>query len=264
MREAPESEHLLGTVKETERVTETETLAGTDMVKGTAIETERRSAIGTERETGKERETRTRTKTKTAIVVTETENVIEIATVIATVTAEMRKIVTGIRGKIARLLVVVLLLRQFLLLWTLVICPPVLIPQGTVAELKWAMMDSARGGVLLTTRLTVIPRGAPVRRDIVKIAPAGQRRRVTIDLENPIGVGSEKHLKPNYAILYLNDDYQRVPRIYLLVHLLHRGRWRLEMRLEPNLIFLLAEVVGTGRISVTTAHTHSHRPPAAG
>lgn len=118
------------------------------------------------------------------------------------------------------------------------------------------------------TRLTVIPRGAPVRRDIVKIAPAGQRRRVMIDLENPIGVGSEKHLKLNYATLYLNDparsDYQRVLKIYLLVHLLHHGRWHLGMRPEPNPIFLLAEVVGTGRVRVTMAHTRSRPLRAAG
>jgi hypothetical protein len=76
------------------------------------------------------------------------------------------------------------------------------------------MMRSARGDVLWMTRLTVIPRGALVRRDIAKIASAGQRRRVMTDLENPIGAGSEKHLKLNYATLYLNDlarsAYQRV------------------------------------------------------
>jgi hypothetical protein len=126
-----ESEHLLETVIERERAKETETLAGTDMVKGTATETEKRSEIGTGRETGRGRETRTRTKI--AIVVTETENVIGIATVIATVTVEMRRIVIGIRGKIARFLVVVLLQRQLLLPWTLVICLLVRIPQGTVA-----------------------------------------------------------------------------------------------------------------------------------
>lgn len=129
-------------------------------------------------------------------------------------------------------------------------------------------MDSERGGVLLMTRLTVIPRGAPVRRDTVKIAPAGQRRRVTTDFENLIGVGSEKHLKLKYATLYLTDlarsDYQKVLKIYLLVHPLHHGRWLLEMRLELNLIFLLAGVVGIGRVSVTTAHTRSRPPPAAG
>lgn len=130
--EAPENEHLLEIVIETERAKETETLAGTDMVKGTATETERKRGIGTERETGRGRETRTRTKI--AIVVTETENVIGIVTVIATVTGEMRRIVTGIQGKIARFLVVVLLPRRLLLPWTLVICPLVRIPQGTAAE----------------------------------------------------------------------------------------------------------------------------------
>jgi hypothetical protein len=127
---APENEHLLEIVIETEIAKETEILAGTDMAKGTATETGRRRGIGTGRETGRGRETRT----KIAIVVTETENVIGIATVIATVTAEMRRIVIGIRGKIARFLVVVLLPRQLLLPWTLVICPLVRIPQGTVAE----------------------------------------------------------------------------------------------------------------------------------
>lgn len=264
--EVPESEHLPGTVIETGRAKETETLAGTDTVKGIATETERRSGIGTGRETGREKETRTRTKI--VIVATETENVIGIATVIATVTAEMRKIVTGIRGKIARFPVVVLFPQQLLLPWTLVIYPLVLIPQGTVADHKSVMMHLARGGVLLMTRLTVIPRGAPVRKDIVKIVPVGQRRRVMIDLENPIGVGSEKHLNLNYATLYLNDlarsDYQRVPKIYLLVHLLHHARWHLGMRPGLNPIFLLAEVVGTGRVRVTMAHTRSQLPPAAG
>jgi hypothetical protein len=136
VREALENELLLGKVIETERAKETGTLVGTGMVKGTVTETERRSGIG--RETGRGRETRTRTKI--VIVVTETGNVIEIATVIATVTAEMRRIVTGIRGKIARFPVVVLLPQQLLLPWTLVIYPLVLIPQGTVADHKWLMM----------------------------------------------------------------------------------------------------------------------------
>lgn len=260
--EAPESEHLRETVIETERVIETETLGGTDMVKGSATETERRSGIGTGKETGRG------IKTKIAIVVTETENVIGIATVIATVTAGMRRIVTGIRGKIARFPVVVLLLPQLLLPWTLVTCPLVPIPQGIVAGHKLVMMHSAREDVLLMTRPTVIPRGAPVRRDIVKIALAGQRRRVTIDLGNPIGVENGKHLRLNHATLYLNDlarsDCQRVLEIYLLVHLLHHGRWHLGMRPEPNLILLLAEVVGTGRVRVTMAHTRSRPPPVAG
>jgi hypothetical protein len=136
VREALENEHLLGKVIETERAKETGTLVGTDMVKGTVTETERRSGIG--REIGRGRETRTRTKI--VIVVTETGNVIGIATVIVTVTAEMRRIVTGIRGKIARFPVVVLLPQQLLLPWTLVIYPLVLIPQGTVADHKWVMM----------------------------------------------------------------------------------------------------------------------------
>jgi hypothetical protein len=118
------------------------------------------------------------------------------------------------------------------------------------------------------TRPTVIPRGAPVRRDIVKIAPAGQRRRVTIDLENLIGVGNEKYLRLNYAILCLNDlarsDYQRVLKIYLLLHPLHHERWHPGTRPEPNPILLLAEVVGIGRVRVTMAHTHSRPPPAVG
>jgi len=66
-------------------------------------------------------------------------------------------------------------------------------------------------------RPTVIPRGAPVRRDIVKIAPAGQRRRVTIDLENLIGVGNEKYLRLNYAILCLNEYVAFVLFIIMLL-----------------------------------------------
>lgn len=39
----------------------------------------------------------------------------------------------------------------------------------------------------------------------MKIALAGQRRRVTIDLGNPIGVETAKHLRLNHATLYLNE-----------------------------------------------------------
>jgi hypothetical protein len=51
----------------------------------------------------------------------------------------------------------------------------------------------------------------------VKIALVGQRRRVMIDLENPIGVGSEKYLKLNYATLYLNEYVAFVLSIIMLL-----------------------------------------------
>jgi hypothetical protein len=104
--EALENERPCGTAIETERVNGTGTLAGKDMVKGTVTEKERRIEIETGRET---------TKIKNVIVVTGTKTVIEIETVIETVTAEMRRIVTETQGKIGNLLVVVPHLRRHLL-----------------------------------------------------------------------------------------------------------------------------------------------------
>lgn len=117
----------------------------------------------------------------------------------------------------------------------------------------------------MMTRLTVILRGAPARRDTTAVG--GRRKKDMIDLENLIGVGpSEKRLRVNHATLLtdlVRSDYQRVLRIYLLVHLLHRGRWHLEMHLEVNLNFLPAEVVETGRVSVIMADMCSRPPQAA-
>jgi hypothetical protein len=93
------------------------------------------------------------------------------------------------------------------------------------------MMDWARGGVLLMTRyelhlslshecspfrrLTVILRGAPVRRDTTAVG--GRRKKDTIDLENLIGVGpSEKRLKVNHATL-LTEYVAFVPSIIVLL-----------------------------------------------
>jgi len=87
-----------------------------------------------------------------------------------------------------------------------------------------------------------------------------------IDLENLIGVGpSEKHLKVKHATLLTGlarSDYQRALKIYLLVHLLHHGRWHLGMHLEVNLNFLPVEVVETGKVNVIMADM-CFRPPQA-